>query len=511
MSMPLRTMDYCYEPWLKGGWEKILNGELALRTGTVIMVDRVERGLWSTGFSSESNSNILYLFSLEWVGTLLTGYQKTGVEEYREEAGKYIEKFIEFVGGDYKRLTLPSSTDHSYFNRVCVLTKALRVFPPDWSLRDEIITLLVHHGEWMADDNHHYPNNHGVMTDFGLLHLAVLFEKTGYGPVWLAKAAGRLEKLLHASFDDEGMNNENTIGYHWYNMTLFKAVAGYMKHYGLAPQLVEDIETTMSRAGEALSCLIRPDGSVPPIGDSPVYKPGLPSINRSRHFRKENFVVIKKDDFYISFKCGWTTPVHKHIDESSITVWYKNIDLVVDGGSYNYDRADPVRRFLQSAQGHSAIFPVHLDNVELGKYLRECREARIEEFIERTGSAYARCRYELVSSGTEVVREIETDYRRLIVRDRWHSKAETEMRQRFLLSPQAQLDNAVVVQENKHQYVFSSGGLTFSFTIVADRSDIFFDSGWYSPERNVKHQNRALDTVVCRERGDITAIIEIAP
>ncbi len=73
-----------------------------------------------------------------------------------------------------------------------------------------------------------------VMTDFGLIAAAIQLRPLAQeSHIWIAKGLDRLKRLIRSSFYEDGLNNENTIGYHRLNLNLYTRVNNFVKHYGV--------------------------------------------------------------------------------------------------------------------------------------------------------------------------------------------------------------------------------------------------------------------------------------
>jgi hypothetical protein len=110
------------------------------------------------------------------------------------------------------------------------------------------------------------------MGSIALLHSAIQFDATSYSRKYLDVATERILELGKHSFDRDGLCNENTIGYHCHNLNLYRGLVEFCKHYGLSGDLVDFLEKTVVRATRALEFCVWQDGSIPPIGDSAVYR-----------------------------------------------------------------------------------------------------------------------------------------------------------------------------------------------------------------------------------------------
>ena len=160
---------------------------------------------------------------------------------------------------------------------------------------------------------------------------------------------------------------------------------------------------------------------MPTIGDSGRYAvERAQTINSSSCFPDSGFGVVKNEHLYLSLICGARSEVHKHVDDSSMTLWWDGHPLVVDTGSYLYDRTDPYRRTMESALGHSGIFLDTLNGLLRTEVVRNHTDywATLDDFRPGTGgSGELRCSYG-VGDRARVDRRIRlVDSRWVAVRD----------------------------------------------------------------------------------------------
>ena len=267
----------------------------------------------------------------------------------------------------------------------------------DSALLKKVCACLKYWSDWLATPANYRAYNHGLMGSISLLHSAVQFGTAPYASAYLDVATTRIIELGRNSFDKDGLCNENTIGYHNYNLHRYRGLLKFCKHYGISEALVSFLKDLTHRAAKALEFCVWQDGSIPPIGDSPVEKTKITSQNVSRCFPESGFAVVKNNDLYVSIQCGARTEVHKQVDDSSMTVRYKNRDILIDGGSYTYDRADPFRRCIESSFGHSGLFLKEFDGLLRGEFRKKFGPVvgKIERFEESDDGVRLKCVYSI--------------------------------------------------------------------------------------------------------------------
>ncbi len=387
---------------------------LPLFTGEHMEVS-LSRGVqWDRKFATQAHSSVMHLFSLDPIGRLLSTFQKRKDVGALQFAVVAMNSFLDYSSKPGRRSFIGRipSADHSAAVRVRVLIKFIQVTRErqdvDYALLARACDCLKYWSDWLSKSKHYSKNNHGLMGAIALLHSAIQFGSTPYSSAYLEVSINRIMELVKSSFDREGLCNENTIGYHAYNLNLHRGLVVFCEHYGLSKALVDFLEEIISRAMKALEYCVWQDGSIPPLGDSAIYRTKTVSRNKPRCFYESGFAVVKNEDLYVSIICGARTETHKQVDDSSVTLRFKNRDILVDGGSYLYDRRDPYRRCVASSLGHSGIFLKEFDGLVRSDFRRQYGpvSGKIERFEESDEGVRATCRYSVRDGRAVFVRNI---------------------------------------------------------------------------------------------------------
>jgi hypothetical protein len=278
----------------------------------------------------------------------------------------------------------------------------------DYALLNRVCDCLKYWSDWLLDAKNSGKNNHGLMGSIALLHSAIQFGATPYASTYRDVATNRIIDHAKSSFDRDGLCNENSIGYHNFNLHCYRGLLEFWKPYGHSETLVNFLEELTLRATKALEFCIWQDGSIPPIGDSAVYRVNIASRNEPRYFYESGFAVVKNDDLYLSIQCGAREEFHKQVDDSSITLRFMNRDILIDGGSYLYDRTNPHRRCVESSFGHSGIFLREFDGLLRSEFLRKFGpvSGKIERFEESVDGVRVKCVYSVSNGRAVFVRNI---------------------------------------------------------------------------------------------------------
>jgi hypothetical protein len=387
---------------------------LPLYTGELMEVSLARGVQWDRTFATQANSSLMHLLSLDVIGGLLSTFQQRNDDHALQFAVVALRSFLDYSGktGHQSSIGRIPSADHSAATRVRVLIKFIQVMrerqDADHALLIKVCDCLKYWSDWLSKPKHYSRNNHGLMGSIALLHSAVQFGATPHASAYFVVATTRIVELGKGSFDREGLCNENTIGYHNFNLKLYRSLVVFCKHYGLSETLVNFLEQTILRATRALEFCVWQDGSIPPLGDSAVYRTKTVSRNKSRWFSESGFAVVKNEDLYLSILCGAPTETHKQVDDSSITLRFMNRDILIDGGSYTFDRTDPYRRCIASSLGHSGLFLKEFDGLLRREFVRKFGPVlgKIERFEESSDGVRVSCRYSVRNGRISFIRKI---------------------------------------------------------------------------------------------------------
>lgn len=387
---------------------------LPLFTGEMMEVSLSDGVQWNRKFATQPNSSVMFLFSLDTIGKLLSTFQMRHDVGALQTATVILKSFLDYSNKPEQLSSLGEipSADHSVATRVRVLIKFIQVMrerqDADDALLMRVCDCLKYWSDWLFNDKHYRKNNHGLMGSIALLHSAIQFGTAPYSKAYLDVATRRIIELGKSSFDRDGLCNENSIGYHNFNLKCYRELVEFCKHYRLSETLVNFLEDLILRATKALEFCVWQDSFIPPLGDSPVYRVDISSRNESRCFPESGFAVVKNNDLYLSIICGAPSEIHKQVDDSSITLRFRNRDILVDGGSYLYDRNDPYRRCVESSHGHTGLFLKEFDGLLRTEFVKQFGpvSGKIERFKENDDGVRIRCRYSVRDGLAMFVRNI---------------------------------------------------------------------------------------------------------
>lgn len=246
--------------------------------------------------------------------------------------------------------------------------------------------LVVHGQKLSRDDFYSEHTNHGLEQARVLLLLGTIFEGE-QARQWQQIAIRRISSELEFSFTPEGVHVENSPAYHIF---VFKVFAGIIRDYPaeVLGDLAEQFDQFSVKALNFITHILRPDGKLPPIGDteqlptSDAYREMFGHIPEYQHLRyaltqgkqgevppKLNRVyplsgyAIFRDrwpdakNYHLAFhliaKVGCLSRYHHQQDEGHISVYAGGEDWLIDSGMYNYINKDPIRRYMRGRPGHN--------------------------------------------------------------------------------------------------------------------------------------------------------------
>lgn len=229
------------------------------------------------------------------------------------------------------------------------------------------------HGEWLADANHIGKANHALHQHQALFVIGRLFGNEA----WTEAATSRLLELFSRSYDEQGVNDEGSLGYHKNNYIWWRTALRRLEVEGIpAPTAAHRLDLALTELAHAT----RPDGKLELIGDTEtttlgsISSPyidyvksagavGQPPADLSKVY-KAGYVFGRSgwgeyerdfaDELYYSLSFGAQDRIHGHCDGGSLTLHSNGQPWLVDSGKYGY-KVDAMRDYCLSRQGHNVV------------------------------------------------------------------------------------------------------------------------------------------------------------
>lgn len=507
--------------------KQVLTGQYVFPYVGVLPVWQHDTLQWAPDFGANHASKALWFYSLVFIDYLVKAAVVEQDEQCWQKAQQLYQSYQLWRENDANATSILFKDEHAVTNRSCVLSQLLHVVerrvksePELQLLQQKLLSELVEHANWLAQDQHYVFNNHGVMMDRALLNLVVQFRQHNLklheqqSEQWLTKALSRIQVMLNKTFDVNGCCTENSPSYHMLNLSLFGAINAFIQKYHLI-EADNAITIVLKKAIAAAALQIHEDGSLLLVGDSEakasVFVPDSyhKGIFGEGFYPDSGFCLIKWPGFYFSFKCGGSSFSHRHIDDTSITLRVSGLDFICDGGMYSYDFADPVRKFLVSHHGHSGFFTEECANVRFANYSATEDLARIcwvksdDGLIQFEGesqldsSAIIKRKVSLLGTKEKGVSEI-------LLSDSLRASTSKKWRQQFLLHPDVELEirnnQAVLTRENIRLVISVNTSALFTLTI---------EDGFHSEKYQSYKSCKVLVVVGEAQGADITTLITL--
>ncbi|MGY1425769.1 heparinase II/III domain-containing protein [Lysobacter sp. A289] len=293
------------------------------------------------------------------------------------------------IGGPLKDYEF-ASNDHAVANQAESLVFLLAYLKlrglreGDW---EELAATVHRQADLLStEDFYSRHTNHGIEQARILGVIADFFPNHPRSKERMALAVARLTDELAFAFTKEGVHVENSPGYHCYVCLSFIKILDYFprKEIGI---LADQIDALMPRAMRFLAHILRPDGTLPVIGDTvgelaPNYfrryektrdfnhfryastdgAAGAPSPHTTMLYPQAGYFIARdkwcppgegNKAFHLIFRCGYRSRYHRHDDDLNVVLYCDGEDWLIDSGAYNYAEQDPLRKYMRSKWAHN--------------------------------------------------------------------------------------------------------------------------------------------------------------
>ncbi|WP_408931049.1 heparinase II/III family protein [Corynebacterium sp. YSMAA1_1_D6] len=208
-------------------------------------------------------------------------------------------------------------------------------------------------------------NNHGLMLLESLI--AAQIASNTSDKHFFHRAALRLEEILSYVFGEDGFCNENSTFYHHLYIRILGGMIEKFDKVESCREVVLTANRYFDLATESIRKICLHDGSLPPLGDSNPISTKYDSVLGTAWSQRTGLWVYKSEELYLSYKCGFESDVHKHADDTSLSLRFRGEDLILDSGTCNYDYSDPRVFSLRTQAGHSGLYFRKFDAVHPAK------------------------------------------------------------------------------------------------------------------------------------------------
>ncbi|MGM0753041.1 MAG: heparinase II/III domain-containing protein [Bacillota bacterium] len=231
----------------------------------------------------------------------------------------------------------------------------------------------------LAQEHFHSTNtNHGMFQDIALLLYSCYFNQKQYIQV----ALERLLDYFNHVYTTEGVHKEHSPAYHLVVSNNLKKLIKFIATFNTI--ISEKLKEIFVKTEEFATYIIRPDGVLPPIGDTEekkFSKSGFKNLYSSEHFKfasslgeegeppmitdrvfKESGYAIFRDDWskkenssYVLFNAAYHVDYHKHSDDLSVYIYSDGEDIITEAGPNGYNYKDSFTQYAYSSFAHNTL------------------------------------------------------------------------------------------------------------------------------------------------------------
>ena len=349
------------------------------------------------------------------------------------------------------------------------------------------------HADFMSDPQNLGKANHAMHQHEALFVCGRILQDE----VLTQRAVDRFDGLIEKEYDEQGVNREGAVAYHYNNYVWWERALRRLDAEGVPRPAAAERH---ARAPEEIAHSTRPDGTFVAIGDTDGGTPRTMSspatdyvMSAGAHGEAPPDLLKIYDAGYVFARSGWgetertldeetffsisfgrADRVHGHPDGGSITYSADTVNWVVDPGKYQYGYSVPRKHFL-SRGAHSLV------SIE-GRTPRKDAEVRLVRRVETDRAldlSFEDDSFEGVVLTRRVVYSTSAEY--LVVVDHVRSKEECVATQRWQLGPDVDATvgrNSVALASRGHTAILRLAGTPAQITTVRGQETPF--DGWVS-------------------------------
>lgn len=477
-------------PWPKMNTQEVaeraLNDEVFMPNIGFIHIGNI--GSWHAELGEAANSKKLWINSLVTAHACLEFYKNDGEIKYYEKSLEFVSEYLNQYDSNHELFDVAWKDEHAVSNRLFVLTAFIHHLIQSGDRSISQLDLLQHaerHARWLVSDDNYVKNNHGVMMDLSLAQYAMLIQTVDYQHAshYLRVAVRRLNMMLDDTFDPQGCCTENSPTYHFVNYSLFLSIFIFLKEHTTEINF-DKWERTLEKAKAVGAILLRPDGTIPLIGDSES-KPGtfFPNVSPELssgigYYPDAGLLVFSGDNIYFTFRAGGSKYSHRHVDDLSITLWANGQDFIVDSGLYNYDTNDKLRRRFISSASHSGFYLSSQGHVLFKNYKTPQDMSHFTSFNRFSETGFQVSAVSHLSKECSVNREITFSNNEIVIVDSFENEIEQSWRFQLVLHPG--VDVTIGEQREKISLVKDDVELILNIESSELQTSVKVEGGYYS-------------------------------
>lgn len=310
----------------------------------------------------------LFMAGLGVEDWLLEAYDKSGDRRYFELATQRVLAFADHERRQWQDVGFLWN-DHALAARLGLVIKLWRHLREkddvDPVALQAVLSLAERSARFLAKPEHFtVRTNHGVLQNLALLQAAAAFPALKDASDWRRIAFERLGQQLGFYISSEGVVLEHSAAYHQLGANLLARAVRLAVLNQVAPP--QPIVEAAQNARSVLKLLVRPDGSLPLLGNtsaglvavvpfvpddgsapvSLIHPPHSRYLGPGRLFPLSGYAVWwlgHSDEVPAQTLITWAKHDghgHKHADEGAITHWSGGVDWITGTGYWPYD--DPL-------------------------------------------------------------------------------------------------------------------------------------------------------------------------
>lgn len=365
--------------WKLGGdFQTTLTVQLPNRIEVILRLDKLD---FERTDYDQLQSTLLWIHSLGFLPQLLA------LTKDAKLVNNLLDEYSDFIARDTWQIISRQMTslDHSIAIRIRSMGMLAAQFTKmDVSVPDSVLSILKQDLAWSDDTSKYAQNNHGMMLAAAVLHTSYMFPAVvAYDLEALAES--QLQNIVMEAFDSHWICRENTAIYQAFYINFCTAMLRFVEATQRSTSFSSTLAAMIAPASKTLQNLILPNGQYPAMGDSGGGTSGIKSVDGILFSEESGIFVDKKEGVYRTLKCGFSSHVHKHADDTSLTLSIDGDELLLDGGLHSYDWKNPYTLGVKSQRGHSGIFFPEFDHLYSGT-LYHPKHPRIRSGLKRTRS-----------------------------------------------------------------------------------------------------------------------------
>lgn len=209
----------------------------------------------------------------------------------------------------------------------------------------------------LAEENYAAHNNHGFASDAALTIAARNLAPAPEAEAWDEVAERRFAAVLDHMIDrDEALHLEHSPSYHW-------IIRGALRRFadgGLFEGL--DLAGLTGRMEDSGAWLVAPDGTLPPLGDTPMNQRPPRSAaalaaarSGMKVFPSAGYAAVRRGDSALLVSAAHHPTAHKHADDGSFCLYEGGRAIVLDSGNPGYEYESAEFAYGTSPAAHATI------------------------------------------------------------------------------------------------------------------------------------------------------------